>query len=427
MNKTTKNPQRRKRTLFVNTVSVILFVVVGIYLLISVQALIVPFIFGAIAAYIGMPLLTRLNQLGIPNGFSILILFLVFVLSVYIISRETIKFLSDEQQMMELKVNIQYQFNDRYTHYFNFDENQDKHKQGNLIYNIFSDEIEPLRDSFNRFMVLDEEESQLLEEYRNTLDNYGEPLISDQTWENYLYNQNQFGHLLDDAEADQPDETELMRDSILGSLFGVLSIWFIMPVVFLFMLVDNGHLKKVLIRSIPNTYFEMAFTALDNVDKAIGNYLRGTAVQVLLVSLSFWILLILIGFDWGSSLFLALIGGLTNIIPYFGSVIGLAVISIYSLIVPEISPVIPFVDTDNLILWSIAVVLIVQLLDNIYFKPVIFGKITNLHPLIVFLGAIAGSIMFGFWGLLFAMPVIIIIKELYTTIHQQLKAYFIIY
>lgn len=394
-------------------------------MLISAQALILPFVFGAIAAYIGLPLLTRLNHIGIPHGFSILILFLVFVLSVYLISRETIRFVSDDLQMMELKINTQYQFNDRYIHYFDLNDSEDQ--QGNLIFNIFGDEMEPLRESFNRIMVLDEEESQLLEEYRNTLDDYGEPLISDQTWENYLYNQRQFGHLLDDAEADQPDETELMRDSILGSLFGVLSIWFIMPVVFLFMLVDNGHLKKVLIRSIPNTYFEMAFTALDNVDRAIGNYLRGTAVQVLLVSLSFWILLILIGFDWGISLFLALIGGLTNIIPYFGSVIGLAVISIYSLIVPEISPVIPFIDTDNLILWSIAVVLIVQLLDNIYFKPVIFGKITNLHPLVVFLGAIAGSIMFGFWGLLFAMPVIIIVKELYTTIHRQLKAYFIIY
>ena len=46
--------------------------------------------------------------------------------------------------------------------------------------------------------------------------------------------------------------------------------------IFIFILVDEGEIKSFFLGIIPNRYFEMAFATFANVDKAIGNYLRGT-------------------------------------------------------------------------------------------------------------------------------------------------------
>jgi len=200
-----------------------------------------------------------------------------------------------------------------------------------------------------------------------------------------------------------------------------------MPVMFLFFLVDNGQMRRGLITIVPNNYFEMVLTVMENVDRAIGNYLRGTLIEILLMTLTIWTLLVLIGFDLGFGFVLALVSGVANAIPIFGMFIGIGICAIYALILVDVSAPIPWVTVENLILWVIGVHLLAQAVDNAVFKPFVLGKAVSLHPIVVFLGAIVGSILFGFVGLLFAIPAIVILKETIGTFHRQLKAYFLIY
>jgi len=99
---------------------------------------------------------------------------------------------------------------------------------------------------------------------------------------------------------------------------------------------------------------------------------------------------------------------LTNAIPFLGTAIACVLSAGYSLIAENIQPIVPFVNTDNLMLVSIGVVMLVHLLDNAIFQPLVVGKAVNLHPLVVILGVFGGSMMFGFAGLIFAIPSIII-------------------
>lgn len=424
--------KRQKRTRIYYAVFSIICVPLFIYLVYMLQALILPVVLGTLAAYLCFPLLSWFRRNAIPKGAGIMILFLGFILLLFLTTRELIRLIPDELEMMELRVNIQYQVNEAYTDYLGLEEDQN----GNLVYRILGEELDPMMRTFNRYMLLDDDEMTRFQAYRDSTDQYGDPVIPEQSWQHYQQIENRFDHLRMDVQQDGVEQEqragataqeEMDERSLIAAIINIASIWLIMPMIFLFLLFDDGQVKKNLIRLVPNSYFEMALTAFDNVDKAIGNYLRGTFLEIILMSATFWVFLVVIGFDWGISIILSLIAGFANVIPIFGSIVGLVVIAAYALIVDSINPMLPFITIDNVLIWSAVVVLIVQIIDNVAFKPFVLGKAVDLHPLVVFVGAIAGSIMFGFIGLLFSIPVIVIIKEIYTTIHYQLKAYFIIY
>ena len=52
-----------------------------------------------------------------------------------------------------------------------------------------------------------------------------------------------------------------------------------------------------------------------------------------------------------------------------------------------------------------------QLLENFLLGPVIIGKSSNLHPVVVMVALILGGTMFGFWGVLLAVPMTIVMRE----------------
>ena len=422
---------RKTRSRFFYTISTVVGVTTVIYLVIALKTLILPVLLGLVAAYICQPLLSFMYRNGLSRATSTLILFSGFILILFLLVRYVINLVPGEFEQLQLRISIQQNINDRYQSYMGLDDDL---RNGNVIHEFAGPEIDPMMDTFNQWLYLSEPDQQklldwakiqpeeTLEQIENLLGRmtrlrlYTDPdiLLSERIT------------LLDTADEDtKSDNGE--QGSLLLSLLNILSLWLIMPVMFLFFLLDNGQMRRGLVAIVPNTYFEMTLTVLENVDRAIGNYLRGTLIETILMTFTVWILLILIGFDFGIGMILALISGIANAIPIFGMFIGIGVCVLYALILTDISAIIPFVTVDNLILWVIAVHLVAQGIDNAVFKPFVLGKAVSLHPIVVFLGAIIGSILFGFVGLLFAIPAIVIIKEIFGTFYRQLKAYFLIY
>lgn len=428
--------KRERRTRIFRYTVGLCTLVVGVYILLALQSLILPVVLGMLSAYLCVPLLARWRRNGIPQGVGIMILFGAFILVVFFLARQVTNLIPDQQDELELRVNIMNKANMHYMDYMGLDE---PGGTGNMMYELIGNETNPMMDSFNSAIMLSEAERNLFETY---FENEG-VVIPDVERERILGYYESMLNMRFYAEPDvrlverelaEPGDEEFEEEeepeqqtSIIGVIIHIISVWLVMPVVFLFLLVDDGKLKKSLVSVIPNNYFEMSLTTLANVDRAIGNYLRGTLIESLLMAVTIWILLVLIGFDYGVAVVLAMISGLANAIPFFGSVIGLVVCAGYALIMDDVNSVLPFITVDNLILAAAIVIVISQAIDNAYFKPYVLGKAVDLHPIIVFIGAIGGSMMFGFVGLLFAIPVIVIIKEIYGTLNQQLKEYFIIY
>lgn len=400
-----------------------------IYLIFSLSTLILPVLLGILFAYICQPLLSLMYRNGISRAMSTLILFAGFLLILFLLARYVLGLVPGEFEQLELRASIMQNVNDRYQTYMGLDENL---QNGNMIHEFVGPEFDPLMDTFNEWLYLSEPNQVKLQEWARLQDEETagriEDLVSRMSAMRLYTNPDiRLAEDISISDQEQDENTRNDEESFLLGVLNILSLWLIMPVMFLFFLVDNGQMRRGLITIVPNNYFEMVLTVMENVDRAIGNYLRGTLIEILLMTLTIWTLLVLIGFDLGFGFVLALVSGIANAIPIFGMFIGIGICAIYALILVDVSAPIPWVTVENLILWVIGVHLLAQAVDNAVFKPFVLGKAVSLHPIVVFLGAIVGSILFGFVGLLFAIPAIVILKETIGTFHRQLKAYFLIY
>ena len=79
--------------------------------------------------------------------------------------------------------------------------------------------------------------------------------------------------------------------------------------------------------------------------------------------------------------------------------------------------------SDNVVLWMVAGVAMIELLKNLVFEPLVLGSTTRIHPLVVLIGVLGGGILFGLVGLVLALPTITISKALIASTSNQLKAY----
>jgi predicted PurR-regulated permease PerM len=81
------------------------------------------------------------------------------------------------------------------------------------------------------------------------------------------------------------------------------------------------------------------------------------------------------------------------------------------------------VTADNLTVWVIVAVGVAELIKNAFYEPVVLGGAAKLHPLVVVIGAVGGAILFGFIGVLLAVPAISMFKVFVSSSATQLKAY----
>lgn len=412
----------RSRIFYLSLFFFLFFIVV--YILASLRTLILPVLIGTITAYISQPGVNFLRRKGIPKYAAIFILLGTFAFLVFVIGQRIVSVMPDEKEQLVLRVQIQYKLNENYLWFMN---KNDLSSEGNFIDELLGDELFPIIENVNIFLMLNSEEKAQFSSYKNNSE------ISERVV--FFYNENEklpfkpHEEIKESSTNDYgiiPSLPTLKSDSKIALLLSAVSKWIIMPFVFIFILIDEGTIKKFIISMVPNRYFEMSLTTFANVDRAIGNYLRGTIFQSSLVGITIFIGLMLVGFKFQAAVLIGIVAGIANAIPFLGPIIGLGVGVIYAMIVEGIDPLIPLMP-DNAILGVLIVVFAAQFLDNAIFQPLVLGKAVNLHPLVVIIGVTGGSIIGGFWGMLLAIPTIVIFKVVTSTIFKQAKAYYIIY
>jgi predicted PurR-regulated permease PerM len=312
------------------------------------------------------------------------------------------------------------------------------HKGGNWFYTLFGKELEPLRKNLDDALRLSGEDHQLYSDIYHQEKKEGLAPLTERYWQYHLTNRQRDRDKATLAKKSRykartgegailPENSKAEgRSSLLLMIINAISLWLITPLVFLVLLFDDGKLKKSLVRTVPNRYFELTLTILENINEALGRYLRGTSIECFLVGTSFTLLLFLSGLDMQWAATIGIIAGLANAIPFLGPGIGLVVGVIYAIMAEDVSPILPFISGENLLLAIIIVVAIVQLADNALFQPYVLGSAVDLHPLTVILGVTGGAVIFGFAGMLFAIPAIMVIKVVISTLFRQFRAYYII-
>ncbi len=188
---------------------------------------------------------------------------------------------------------------------------------------------------------------------------------------------------------------QAIAQEILRFLGDFVLYLLLVPIFSFFLIRDRRELRKYVIQSFPNQYFEMVFNIYYKIDQKLGNYIRGLIVEIFIMALlsliGFWLL------DVPFAILNALFLGVTNVVPYFGPIAGA---------LPPV--VLTLLDTRDpyVIAGVILVACIVQLLDNVFVKPIVFSRSMDLHPVIVILVIIGGGQLYGVLGMILSIPVV---------------------
>jgi predicted PurR-regulated permease PerM len=181
--------------------------------------------------------------------------------------------------------------------------------------------------------------------------------------------------------------------SILGHVFTVV----IIPFISFYMLKDYGTIKKVIWYITPRKWRQGGMVLLRDIDKSLGSYIRGQILVCVVIgavsAILFWI------FDMKYPLLLGSIIGITNVIPYFGPVIG----AIPAMLIAATMSI-------KMIMIVVVIVLLLQFLEGNILSPLIVGKSLHIHPLVIMFALFAGGELGGIIGMILSVPVVAVIK-----------------
>lgn len=177
-----------------------------------------------------------------------------------------------------------------------------------------------------------------------------------------------------------------------------------------YLLFDIHKVNKTITRIIPKEWVEPYNELANRINTSLRSYVQGVLIIMLIVFITQAIGLTLAGLE--APIVFALFCALTDIIPYFGPYIG----GIPAVIVGfTISPI-----TGICVLIAI---IIVQLLENNFYQPLIMGHTMKLHPVTIMVGLLIFQHFFGILGMVIATPVIACLKVLTEFINEKLQIF----
>lgn len=390
----------------------------GTYLLFELRSLIVPVLVSGLLAYVFYPLVTRLERLKLPRDAAIALLLAGVSLAAVLIVNGARSVAPSEGHMLELRVRALYKLNTHYKTLMGLGQ-----PRGNRLYQLVGTDLDPVLDELTRSLALTpEEHAQFLARVTPLGRDKGQSL-------QLTYDQANAEALRKRAVASQdgPAQPAVMtsaRSSAKpGVVRGILSRWAIAPLVFYFLLRDTGEIKRGLLALVPNRLFEPALNVLADLDKALGDYVRGVFLECGWLGLTVGILLTVVGVPLHWAMAIGIVSGASNVIPYVGSAIAMLSGLGYALLAEDFRPLLPWVNSGNLALWVVAAVALAELLKSVIYEPFVLGGRVKLHPLVMGIGAVGGATLFGPVGMLLAIPAITTAKVLVSSSAKQLKAY----
>jgi predicted PurR-regulated permease PerM len=187
--------------------------------------------------------------------------------------------------------------------------------------------------------------------------------------------------------------------SALGNIFiALFSISFIT----FFFLKDENLFGEGILLLVPTKHEEATKRVLNSTKYLLMRYFVGIGAQITGIIILITIGLLFAGLNIKTCLVIALFSGIISVIPYIGPLIGVIfgiTIGIASKIQELAAP-----ELGSLFIYIALVYLIVHLIDNILFQPLIFSSSVKAHPLEIFLLILIAGHLAGIMGMLVAIP-----------------------
>lgn len=192
------------------------------------------------------------------------------------------------------------------------------------------------------------------------------------------------------------------------AIVGWLANLVLIPVLTFYLLRDWDILVARIRVLIPRQYEVKVVQLATESDSVLSAFLRGQLLVMLALGIVYSTGLWMIGLDF--SLLIGILAGVVSFVPYLGFVVGAGVASIAALV--------QFQDLFHL-LPVIAVFGFAQLLESFLLTPYLVGDRIGLHPVIVIFAVLAGGQLFGFMGILLALPVAAVAMVMVRHAHER--------
>jgi len=195
---------------------------------------------------------------------------------------------------------------------------------------------------------------------------------------------------------------EYIADTAIFLLHWLPSL-LLVPFLSFFFLRDGAAFHRLVLRAVPNAFFEKTLILFDRLNRQMHAYFRGmlglTLLDTVTLGLGLWFLGHGSGiFGFRDAMILGLICAVFAWVPYIGSALGgLVAVATCAVKAPQ---------AGWLMLAVIVLFLLVRMLDEFLYTPMTVGRALRMHPLITVMMIFTGGMLGGVYGLLLAMPLL---------------------
>ena len=185
---------------------------------------------------------------------------------------------------------------------------------------------------------------------------------------------------------------------LLPGLLDVMIFLVLLPLLVFFFLKDKKQLIDDALMFLPSRRHVLS-RVWQEMDGQIANYIRGKALEIVIVGVTTYVVFALMGLKY--SLLLAVLVGLSVVVPYIGATVVTLPVA--------------------LVAWGqygwggeFAMVMlaygVIQFVDGNILVPLLFSEAVNLHPVVIITAILLFGGLWGFWGVFFAIPLATLLK-----------------
>ncbi len=325
----------------------LLLVAIGGWLLWLLSPILTPFLIGALFAYLGDPLVDRLEARRFPRTLAVMAVFSGFVLLLLAMVLVIVPVLDDQLSLLLAKL--------------------------------------PEYAAWVR--------SHVLPWLRDTLG-----LSGGFTREGYVQK------LLTEYGKEAGGLISFLVGSVSRSglaLVELIANLFLIPVITFYLLRDWDDIVAGVHSLLPRRIEPRIVRLARESDEMLGSFLRGQMLVMLGLGIIYTTGLWLVGLQF--ALLIGMLAGLVSFVPYLGLVIGTLVAGIAAILQAQGPVLLP---------WVALVFVVGQMIEGMLLTPVLVGDRIGLHPVAVIFAVMAGGQLFGFFGVLLALPVAAVVMVL---------------
>jgi predicted PurR-regulated permease PerM len=195
---------------------------------------------------------------------------------------------------------------------------------------------------------------------------------------------------------------------LLSHLASIVLAAVLIPFFSYFFLRDSRRITKFVLDRLPPGHIETTVAVWCEIDRTVGRYLRGVAIEGIVVGVLAALGLAILSVNY--PLLLGVVTGCANVVPYLGPIIGGTAAVLVALVQFKSLSVIAQV---------VILYLSLKFLDLVAIQPLAVGKGNDLHPVLLIASIIVGGHALGIVGMVIAVPMITIVQRIATLLFER--------